>query len=300
MKTIVILLLALTLAACGSDSSDYTPTAASSPSTDIFLGDLTLDGDRLEVGGLVNVTDRDGYDNQPYFTPDGAALLYASARDTLQTDIYRYDLARGATTQVTNTTASEYSPTVMPGGTQFSTIREERSRQQLWRYGMDGSDAGGLLDAVQPVGYHAWGDETTVAMFVLGDSLKPNTLQVADLESGEVSIAAENIGRSLHRIPGRHAISFVHKVSENEWLIKAIDLDAGSISTIAATIAGREDYVWLPDGSILMGDDATLHRWSREGWEMVADLSEFGVRGITRLAVTSGGDRIAVVGQRGE
>ena len=300
MKTKTLTLMAaLAFTACGGDSGDYTPTAASSPSTDVFLGVLRLD-DGLNIEGLSNITDRDGYDNQPHFTPDGAALLYTSARDTLQTDIYRYDIATGAVTQVTQTAASEYSPTVMPGGTQFSTIREEPSRQQLWRYGMDGSDAGGLLDAIQPVGYHAWGDENTVAMFVLGDSLTPNTLQVGDLESGAVSVLAENIGRSLHPIPGRRAISFVHKVSDDEWLIKAIDLDTRSASTITTTMPGREDYAWLPDGTILMGSESALYRWSDSGWEMVADLSEYGVRGMSRLAVTSDGDRIAVVGQRGD
>lgn len=302
MTPAIALLAAFATAACSAGPGDYRPTAAGAPSTDIFLGTLLLDGDRVEVSDLINITDRDGYDNQPYFTPDGTALLFTSARDTFQTDIYRYDIAAGTVTRITHTsTASEYSPTVMPGTTDFSTIREEAGRQQLWRYGLDGSDLGGILDDVYPVGYHAWGDENTAAMFVLGDSITPSTLQLGDLTTGEASIVAKSIGRSLHRIPGQRTISFVHKVSEDEWLIKAINIDTRSVTTLTPTLPGREDYAWLPDGSIIMGDESALYRWADDGaWETFADLSGFGVRAISRLAVAPGGDRIAVVGNRGE
>ncbi len=47
--------------------------------------------------------------------------------------------------------------------------------------------------------------------------------------------------------------------------------------------------------------NSALYRWAEDSeWEMAADLSGFGVRGISRLAVTAGGDRIAVVGDRGD
>jgi hypothetical protein len=297
-----ICLAAFALAACGDGSNDYQPTAATAPSTDIFLGRLEQENGELTVLDVVNITDRDGYDNQPHFLPDGSALLYTSARDTVQTDIYRYDLASSTATQVTRTpAASEYSPTVMPGDGTFSTIREDSTVQQLWRYGLDGSDRGGLLDAVQPVGYHAWVDQRTVAVFVVGDSLVPNRLVLADVVSGDTAVIAEDIGRSLHRVPGRRAISFVHKEGDDdEWPIKTLDLDSRSVSAIAPALAGREDYVWLPDGSILMGDDSELHRWTAAaGWELVADLATSGVRGITRLAVGPAARRIALVGERG-
>jgi hypothetical protein len=301
-RTPVTVVLAALVSACSERPSDYTPSAAGAPPTDIFLGTLQLDGDRVEVGDFINITDRDGYDNQPYFAAHGTALLYTSARDSLQTDIYRYDTATGTTTQVTHTpAASEYSPTVMPGGAFFSVIREEPGRQGLWQYGMNGSDGGGLLDEVQPVGYHTWVDPHTVAVFVLGDSVTPSTLQLADLRSGATSTVAESIGRSLHGIPGLRAISFVHKLSDDEWLISALDLDTRSVSTITPTLPGSEDYAWLSAGTIIMGSGSTLYRWVDGGaWETVADLAEFGVHGISRVAASVAGGRIAVVGERGD
>jgi hypothetical protein len=301
-----VLGLTVSLAACerapGPDASSpeptYRPTAATAPSTDIYLGTLEGQGDGLVVVDLVNVTNRDGYDNQPHFTADGAGLLYTSARDTVQTDIYRLDIRSGSHMRMTHTDdASEFSATVLPDGTGFSTIHEDAGSQQLWHFDLDGTSRGGLFDDMQPVGYHAWLDEATVLAFVLGNDSTPATLQVAD-RSGGRDVLAENPGRSLHRAPGG-GISFVHKTSDTEWLIKTVGPSVDQVETLTPTLPEREDYAWLPDGSIVMGRDATLYRWAPGGeWMVVADLTDQGVQGISRLAVSPDGRRIAMVGNR--
>ena len=69
-----------------------------------------------------------------------------------------------------------------------------------------------MLADVKPVGYHAWADDHTLALFVLG---QPATLQLADTRTGKADVIARNIGRSLQRIPpaGRVSgtISFVQR-----------------------------------------------------------------------------------------
>src|SRR5205085_5230181 len=115
-----------------------------------------------------------GYGNQPSFLPDSRAILYTSRREDGQSDIYRYDIGSAATTGVTTTPESEYSATVMPGGRRFSVIRVEKdSTQRLWSFALDGSDPRIVVESLKPVGYHAWLDATTLAMFVLGS---PNAL----------------------------------------------------------------------------------------------------------------------------
>ena len=285
----------------GPAPDDYRPTAAGAPSTDIWTGRLErADDGTLIVTGLTNATDRDGYDNQPSFDPAGAALYYTSAVDSTQTEIFRLGPAGGAAQQVTRTPgASEFSPTVIPGQDAISAIHEERGAQYLWRYATDGTDLGPIFATVEPVGYHAWADERTAAMFVLGD---PPTLQVGDALSGEVRTVAENPGRSIHRIPGTATVSFVRKVSEDEWWIEGLNPATGETERIARTLPGREDYAWTPGGEILMGDGAALYAWSRdEGWTEVtgvspaAEASSSPPGDISRIAVSPDGTAIAIV-----
>ena len=77
----------------------------------------------------------------------------------------------------------------------------------------------------------------------------PAPLQLADVASGAVEHVAENVGRSLNRVPGVRAVSFVHKESPAHWWIKRLDLDSGE--TTLAVPAMREP-VWSLDDSRLL------------------------------------------------
>jgi WD40 repeat protein len=269
------------------------------PGTDIFLAELRVRGagDRVEIGPPANATHRPGYDNQPFFTPDGRAFLYTSVHDG-QADIWRYDIAAGRSGQVTATAPeSEYSATPLPDGSGFSVVRVEAdSTQRLWRFDWDGGRPTLVLPDVKPVGYHAWGDAHTVALFVLG---QPATLQVADLRTGTVASVARDIGRGVQRIPGtnRSAISFVQKGADSVWVVAELDLATRQIRTLVRTLPGVDQYAWTPGGVLLMAKGAKLYQWSpsRPDWEEVADFSALGLENITRLAVSGRGDRLALV-----
>jgi len=266
------------------------------PAADIYLFDMKTRGGQIELGKPMQMTEWRGYDNQPMFLPDGKSLFYTSIRDDGQADIYRYDIAANALTNVTKTFESEYSATPTSDGKFFSVIRVEKdSTQRLWKFPLAGGEPAPVFENVKPVGYHAWGDANTVAMFVLGN---PPTLQIGDTRTGKTEIMEKNIGRSLHKIPKREAVSFVHKVSENEWLIKQLDLKTRGISTLVKTLAGSEDYAWTSQGVLLMGKEAKLYQYDLKkdaDWKEIADFSSAGLKSITRLAVSPKGDMLAVV-----
>jgi dipeptidyl aminopeptidase/acylaminoacyl peptidase len=265
-----------------------------SPDTELFVGEISGSGATVSFGAWKNVTQRAGYDNQPSFTPDSRSILYTVQSDG-QTDIYRHDLATGSNERVTSTAESEYSAAVMPGGDRFSAIRVEAdSTQRLWSFRMDGSAPELVLSDVAPVGYQAWLDERTLALFVLG---RPSTLQIADSRTGESQIRAHDIGRSLHRVPGRHAVSFIHR-DGGVATIRSMDPHNGTATDLAPPIAGSQDYAWTPDGVLIMGAGSTLYAFdplTDSVWREVADLSDAGVQDITRLAVSPDGRHIAVV-----
>jgi hypothetical protein len=276
--------------------------AAAPPDTEIFLAPLSP-GAAAPVGTPVNITRSPGYDNQPSFTPDGAAILFTSNRGGgTQTDIYRYLVGSGATARVTSTSESEYSPTVTPDGEHISVIRVEADgTQRLWRFTLDGGAPELVLTAVKPVGYHAWADAHTLALFVLGS---PATLQIADVSTGASAIVVRGINRSIQRIPGGATISFVARSSAdaNATLsIQEIDPTTTRITTLVAAVAGaREaDCAWTPDGMLLVADKDVLYGWRRgeTTWQKLADLAALGLHGVTRIAVSPKGDRIAFVTQ---
>lgn len=282
----------------GPAPDDYTPTAAGSPSTDIWVGVLVRERGALSVSGLERATDRDAYDNQPSFLLDGSAILHTAALDRRQTEIMRLS-ATGTSERLTHTEeASEFSALQIPGQDAFSAIHEIRGKQYLWRYGLSGESLGPIFATAEPVGYHAWANERVVAMFILGN---PPTLQVGDAVSGEIRVIAERPGRSIHRIPGTEAISFVRKVSDEEWWIERLGPTDETSARITLTLPGREDFAWTPDGEILMGDGGRLFAWSESSaWSEIADFSDLGVEGITRLAVSPDGSWVAIVANRPE
>ena len=285
-------LLAPLLAASGTAR----PLAAQAPDTEIWLAPLRVEGGVAVVGAPANVTRRVGYDNQPSFTPDGRALLYTSQRDG-QTDVYRYDLATRATTAVTATPESEYSPAVSPDERWLTVVRVEAdSAQRLWRFPLDGRGTPQLLlRDVRPVGYFAWADASTIALFVLGADGAPNTLQVARVrDGGGTDTVMSGIGRSLHRVPGTATVSFVHAAATPR-VINVLDPATQAVRRIAAPLEDSEDFAWLDGERLLMARRDTLfqHGPGGDDWRAVAPLGTGGR--VTRLAVSPRGDWLAFV-----
>ena len=260
------------------------------PATEIFLAPLA-DGRELALGKTINISNSPGYDNQPSFLPDGSAVLFASQRgEGNQTDIYRYDIAKGVVTQLTKTPESEYSPLVTPDGKTFSVIRQGTDGSQfLWRYDLAGGNGREALANVNPVGYHVWTDDTHLLLFVLGGQGKPNTLQYADTATGIAEVVDTSIGRSLLRRPGTSTFSYVSKPAGGHWVVKSFDPKTRALATIVETVDqnASEDCAWLPDGRLLMAAGSKIMAWRNDtGWRDFADYSTDGSGRITRMAVS--------------
>jgi hypothetical protein len=269
------------------------------PAPDVYLATVKPSQGRPSIGAPLNITARPGYDNQPSFTTDAKGVFFTSVHEDAQADIYRYDIATKRTTRVTATAPeSEYSATPIENGKAISVVRVERdSTQRLWRFPLNGDAPTVILERIRPVGYHAWANDHTLALFVLGS---PNSLQLADSHTGSADTIATNIGRSLHRIPGTNRVSFVRKLESGEWWIESLDPSSRATTRLVRLPDGIEDYAWFPDGSIICGRVSRLLWWSGKAgddWREIADLSSAGIRGITRLAVSARGDRLAFVAE---
>lgn len=267
--------------------------ALAQPSTEVYLFDLEKDKNGYTLSNPINVSNNPGYDNQPSFSSDGNTLLYTSWQADEQTDIIQYNISEQSKSRFTATDGSEYSPTASFNGEKISAILLERNgRQLLWSYHLKDASSNILVENLV-IGYHCWFDENTLFSFVLGE---PSTLQQNDLKSGKNSIIDENIGRSLHRIPGKKTISYISKASD-EWRIMTYQPKNGKQKEIAKTLPNTEDMAWTPGGTMIMGKDSELfyRNLKDKSWSSLSSLVQFDLSGITRVAISPDGKKLAIV-----
>lgn len=291
MKALVLLAIAVLFQA-----------PAPPPATDIYLLPLANGLPSMKAAKPVPIAVAPGYDNQPGFSADGSRILFAANRDGRQSDVYVFDRATGRTAQLTQTAENENSPTYLPPGAGdaggFSVVQTEPDRtQRLWRFNAQGRSPQLVLTDIKPVGYHAWLDAGHLVLFVLGS---PATLQIADVTTGKGEVAAADIGRSLHRIPGSRLASFVQREASGEFWIKQIDIATKKIDAITKTVEGSSDrdMAWMPDGrTILMSAGTKVFSWTggAAGWTEVFDGAPHQLGAITRLSVSPNGDAVAIV-----
>jgi hypothetical protein len=278
-----------------------TPTPTPTPALDIWLLKLQPRREGFALGSPVRLTDREAYQNQPAFSPDGK-VLYWTAHNAGQTDVVGYEIETRQAKVVRETPESEYSPQVLPDGSGLSVVRvEPDGTQRLWALPWSGAPYP-IFERVKPVGYYAWGDADRAALFVLpgeGDADQP-TLRLASRKSGKAEIVFRGAGRSIQRSPGREAIAFTGFNGSECW-IREVDLGRGHVTSFARCLEKSMDFAWTPDGTLLMASGNRLFRHqpgADDGWLLVKAFAEPGLQAITRLAVSPKGDRLALVSER--
>ncbi|MBS1487757.1 MAG: PD40 domain-containing protein [Bacteroidetes bacterium] len=267
--------------------------------SEIILFDLQVKAHKVSVSNPKNITNHKGYDNQPYFHPDQPLIYYTSFNDSGRAEIKSYNFKKAETKLLTQTHEREYSPTLTPDGHYISCIiQRDNGAQDLGKYPTEGGAPLIIINNLT-VGYHAWADNSHLALFVLGQAGSSNTLHFVRLPTRHDTVLAKNIGRSLHRVPHKAEISFVQKTSDTNWQIKKFNTLTKSISDVANTLPGREDLCWTPDEKILMSDGTKLfwldpakgNTWTEVEIKSGIEL----LKGITRLSVNLAGDKLAVV-----
>lgn len=265
------------------------------PGSEIYLFDLKNRKGQWILSNPKNITNHPGYDNQPFFHPDKPLLYFASADEDPRTNIVEYNLTTATARRITNTSEREYSPTVTPDKQFISCIiQRDNGAQDLGKYPIDGGDPEVIINTLT-VGYHAWLNNSTVYIFVLGD---PHALYRFTTSGDKSEVVEKSIGRSIHRVPRQQAISFVHKVESGKWFIKTID-EKNTIASIGETLPGREDLAWTPDGKLVMSDGENFFVADPSSqpltWKEIRLESSLTLKGISRIAISSDGTKLAAV-----
>ncbi len=265
--------------------------------TEVYLFDLDIEGDKVELSNPKNISNNQGYDNQPSFF-DKDKVLFAATREE-QTDVLLFDIVNGsAKTWLTDTpTGGEYSPLKIPGKNAFSAIRLDLDGlQRLYEYDVKTGASKVLLEGLK-VGYHVWFNKHIIVCTVLKENRMD--LVVSNLKDNTNYTVQKNVGRSLHKIPDTETISYISKES-GQWAIKSLDPISGSTFKIIDTYGKTEDMCWLPNGSILAGAGKALVSVQPDKdpqWKQLIYFPLEEIHTISRIATNTSGTRLAFVSE---
>jgi hypothetical protein len=267
--------------------------------SEIILFDLTMQKGKPVLTNGINITNHTGYDNQPFFHPKEPIIYYSSFNDSGRSDLKTFNFKTGVTYYFTTTQEREYSPTVTPDGKFVSCIiQRDNGAQDLGQYPIKSGKPQVLIQNLT-VGYHAWVNKQELLLFVLGDSVQPNTLHLYNIATKKDTILDSNIGRSLHSIPGEAAMSFTKKISDKDYVIKKFNPATKEISVIAEAVKGQDHLTWLQNGLIVMSNGTDLFMLNTKGakeWEPIKmNAPGISMKGITRLATNLKNTKLAVV-----
>jgi WD40 repeat protein len=267
--------------------------------TEIYLFDLIQTDNSFTIKNPINISENEGYDNQPSFTEDGRSILFSSSRNE-QTDIAKYEMFDNYRIWITNTESNEYSPVSYPGKKKyFTSVRLDKDGTQLlYKYAYRNKSPKVLIPNLK-VGYYLWYTNRSVISFVIRDV---ETLEVSNFKFKIRYPIQSKIGRSLNKIPiplsiGDNLISFISKSHESPEIYAINPLNSETLY-LADALSGSEDLTWTLDGTILMGKRDKIYKFKPnqdKEWQEISIESNLPVANITRLVVSPNGNKIAVV-----
>lgn len=273
-----------------------------SQASDIFVSDLTPSGKIYQLNNTKNITNRAGYDNQPMFNKDGSGVFYTAMfteDDKQQTDSMYYAFADNKTTNITNTPKySEYSPTPINDETALSMIFvDETGSQKLWQTNIKTGHQTPINLSIEPVGYHAWGKNNDLLLFVLGDEMMLQYATTPNQTSAE--IITKNIGRSLRYNQDKDFFTFTKGI-EQQTLYR-FDVATKAINKLIKLPADSQYYTWLDKDTVIAASGRNIYYWhyqdtpEQNGWQLLANVAAQCSTSVSRLATAPNQSKLAFV-----
>jgi Tol biopolymer transport system component len=267
--------------------------SAQLPETDLWLFKLKTEDKKLILGEGKNITSRKGYDNQPCFAPDNKSILYVSIREDNQADVYKYDIGKGQSFQLTKTKESEYSPNYTPGYKSIScVVVEADSTQRLWLYNLDGTVKKCYNEEIDSIGYYSWLTNDTLLYYKLTE---PHSLHMfIEMDKTDKWLcnhpmrAFKSLGRNNFMYGIKDSLSVQYR-SYNSVLKKSDEYTNHKSKS--------EDFDWNKIFGLVKSEGAQLLRYdpNTKSWIVMFDFASSGIKKITRFAFDSKNKNVVIV-----
>ena len=266
--------------------------------TEVYLFDIDTVNGKIALNNMRNVSNNDGYDNQPSFAFEETLLF--SGNNNGQTDIAQYYIKDHSRSWLNNKTlGGEYSPQKLPIGEDVASVRlDTNGLQRLYLYHQDYNEPKMILEDLQ-VAYFFFYTANLVVSSVLGnDGLD---LVISDIAEKKNDTLLVNVGRSIHGVPYGKYVSYTAINEEKNHDLYLLDIDDDLESYFVCQLPiGVQDYTWLNEGLIIIGSRNKLYVFDileDPEWREWASLEEYQISNITRLAVSPNGTKLAVVAE---
>jgi len=275
--------------------------AIAQPNTDVYVMDLRKTDSTFTISNFKNISNSDGYDNQPSFM-DNNSLLYAGSENG-QTEIQLYSISENTKRRVNTPTAGgEYSPKLMPDGKHIAAVRlDTTGLQRLYKYDLTNPNQTGsqLLLSELEIAYYDFYDEAYIVASVLsGGQLD---LVIANISRDEAGLYVENVGRSIHKVPTTSTVSYTVVNEEKNLDVFVVDVNKAEDTYFVCQLpVGIQDHTWIDATTLLLGSGSKLYMYDMFGpgeWVEVADLSAENIQNITRITVSPDKNNIALAAE---
>jgi len=272
-------------------------TTTLAQNSEVHLFDIKNTDAELALVNHRNVSNNEGYDNQPSFYNDNL-LAFVSTRNN-QTDIAIFNIRDNKVSFMNSTpNGGEYSPLKIPNSKDVSAIRlDNDGKQRLYRYNYrTGKSTELIKDLV--VAYYTWYDKNTVVAAVIEDNNL--NLFVTDITTQKSRKYATNVGRSFHKIPNSKLVSFVSKEDNDKWTLKSLNPTTGETEVIIKLPNKIEDVCWLIDGSVIIPINNVVYKYNPkkdERFNVLANLQDNNLQKITRITTNEIGNMLALVSE---
>lgn len=271
-------------------------TGFAQTATEVYLINITKEGTSFSIDPNtkpINISNNEGYDNQPSFIEKLNAVAYVSSRNNKPTDVFLYDLATAKTKQFTNNSQAEYSPKTTPDGKFISVVKDVD--QNLTQISLDGLVTEKLYTSKDSIGYYCWLNQSEIAAFTLS---KPKvTLKLIHIKNKTEKYLTDSIGRSLYKY--RDGIVFCQKLKKGNW-VSFID-KKGVINQLIELPKNTEDFYLKDDGWLFSSNESSLIYCNvtakNKTWNELANLAAMGISKIFRLAVNQDMNKLVFVSE---
>lgn len=268
-----------------------------SQNTEVYVFDIAPAYEGLELLNARNISKNEGYDNQPSFISN-EMLVFAGNNDG-QTDISEYNLNSKLQKWINKKTeGGEYSPQKFPSNEDIAAVRLDKDGlQRLYQYNSKTGNSSEIIKDLQVAYFVFYNDKKMLATVLDGDKMD---LVMIDLLTKTADTLFYNAGRSLQKVPKTSSMSYSLVNEEGNLDLYLLDMNSYESFFICELPIGIQDYVWINDTQILVGSGNKLYMYDTLGegeWARVASLEEYGVKNISRMAVSPDGKKLAVVGE---